>query len=166
MKRTPSPAADIKMEAMPGQPAPRARRKTCGGGREGREGSGGEEKWWAKKWSRPTTSEGVVACCDEGREFGASLDSKENWQWVSSTWLRFSELYRNTRRSRSQSGLCHGGRRTARYPSSVFRQRSFLLADKLQIPQIQQPPPPPPPEILSTPILKLKYLGCCMTWWY
>lgn len=48
MKRTPSPAADIKMEAMPGQPAPRARRKTCGGGRgggkEGREGSGGEEK--------------------------------------------------------------------------------------------------------------------------
>lgn len=50
MKRTPSPVADIKMEAMPGQPAPRARRKTCGEGKEGRkerEGEGregGEEK--------------------------------------------------------------------------------------------------------------------------
>lgn len=48
MKRTPSPVADIKMEAMPGQPAPRARRKTCGGegrgeGRRegGKEGGGG-----------------------------------------------------------------------------------------------------------------------------
>lgn len=111
-------------------------------GREGGRAGGREERKSdePKKWSRPTTSEGVVACCDEGAGSERPLTERKP---DSECHPPDCALASRSVRLPSGSPRRCGQRLVILVLSFAELLLSFFLADKLQI---------PPPKKKSLPL--------------